>query len=131
LNRYVAAVLVILICIVIAMAAYPPFGSMVRDALASAGGGTWLAFEAWWAGVASTAIYQSYHMFIWLGAGMVLMFLLFKLHKRGKIPFMKPKTTAQPMMTQPQTIIVQPNATPTGAQPQKQQDQNQPAQSGS
>lgn len=103
----------------------------VLGALRAGGGQTWAALEAGWTSIASTPMYQSYHMLIWFAGGCVVTYGIVRLYTKSKIPFLKPKDASQQtMMGPPQTVIIQPaQPVSTKAQPQEphqpeqQQDQ--------
>jgi hypothetical protein len=108
--------IIVLLGFVIAVAAYDPLRIAVRDTMASVGGSTWTALENGWAGIAATPIYQSYHMFLWLAGGMVLMWAVMRAYHKNKIPLFKPKVAAaQPQMGAPSTVIITEQPTPTKA----------------
>lgn len=134
-GKIIAVVVLIILAFLVAVAIYDPLRNAVRDTLASAGGSSYVALENGWTNIAATPIYQTYHVFIWLIGGMVLMWAILRLHKQGKIPIFKPKPLAsQPQMGAPSTIIIQEQPTPTKtakepapANPPPQQEQQQPA----
>lgn len=111
---YIAFICVILF--LVAIAVYDPLKQGMVSALTTFGGGAYEGISLWWGTVTATSAYQSYHMLLWLAAGVLLTVFAIKAYRSGKVPLIHPSKKVapqQPIMQQPQTIIVREMPTPT------------------
>ena len=114
--KWLYIVLLSIIFFLIAVASYPPLKEGIVSALETFGGGAYVGISTWWASITAMPAYQTYHMLIWFAGGFVTFFLIYKVYKAGKIPLLHPSKTVmqqQPIMSQPQTIIVREVPVPT------------------
>lgn len=111
---YIAFICVILF--LVAIAVYDPLKQGMVSALTAFGGGAYESISLWWGTVTVTSAYQSYHMLLWLAAGVLLTIFAYKVYRSGKVPLIHPPKTVPtqaPPMIQPQTVIIREVPTPT------------------
>lgn len=112
----IAATIIFLMCV----AAIPELNAAFIGWARGASGGAFDYFAGVWTGIASTPIYQTYHVFIWVAGTLLLAFVIHQAHAANKLPIFKVKEKAeqQAVMKEPQTIIVREQPIPI--QPAKQ-----------
>lgn len=121
LTIFIWSLVAIVVVFLILMALFAEVREPVLTWGRGVGGGTFVALEGLWAGIAATPIYQQFHVLIWVFGTIVLCVAVHQAHAANKLPFfkVKPAETQQAEMKGPTTTITreQPVATGTKTQP--------------
>lgn len=127
-SQVVWIFVVLLIITAFCIALIDPLRVAVISWAQGALGGTYGVFEGIWTGITSNALYQEFHVLIWVGATGILCYALHQAHAANKLPYfkVKPAQTIPPAMSQPQTIIVREEPAPISGKPQPTAEEQKP-----
>jgi hypothetical protein len=97
LRKWLAAIFIGLLIFAFTMAFWDAGRIALINGLGLAGNSTYIWATDVWTSIASTPIYQTYHVLIWVVGGVLLAYGVHQLHAKNKIPLLQKQTVAQPV----------------------------------